>query len=190
MKVLSSVRSLRIRLVLLTAAAFLCFMAVSPQAFAACGVAEGVRGGAARLPIPPSAEDEPLFLNPSIVGLWHAIYTIEGTETVFNDSFKVWHIDGTENESAFLSPAGGNVCVGVWKSTGGRSVKLHHTGWLFNPATPTATATNYFTVEELITVAPNGKTYTGTFTFKVWNMDGTATPTEVKGTIAATRIRV
>jgi hypothetical protein len=190
MKLFSAVRNLRVRLVLLPTLVLFCLAAFATRADAQCGALGGAKGGAAKLPLFLGYEEEPLFINPSIVGLWHAIYTIEGTETVFNDSFKSWHIDGTEAESAFLSPAGGNVCMGVWKSVGGRTVKLHHLGWLFNPATPTATASNYFTMDEVVTVAPNGKTYTGTFDFKVWNLDGTATPTEVKGTIAATRIKV
>jgi hypothetical protein len=53
-----------------------------------------------------------------------------------------------------------------------------------------ATATNSFTVDAEITVAPDGKSYSGRFTFKVWNLDGTPTPVEVTGTIAATRITV
>jgi hypothetical protein len=100
----------------------------------------------------------------------------------------MWHSDGTEFESAFLPPAGGNVCVGVWRQTDLRSVTLHHVGWLFNPSTPTATATNSFTLDENITVAADGASYSGSFTFKVWNLDGTLTPVEVTGTIAATRI--
>ncbi|GAA3756973.1 hypothetical protein [Terriglobus aquaticus] len=190
MKLQMAVRKLRVRLVLIPTLVLFCFAAFATRANAACGAPQGTREGAAKLPLFFGADEEPLFINPSIVGMWHAIYTIEGTDTVFNDSFKTWHIDGTEVESAFLSPEGGNVCMGVWKSAGGRSVKLHHLGWLFNPATPSATATNYFTMDEVVTVAPNGKTYTGTFDFKVWNLDGTATPTEVKGTIAATRIRL
>jgi hypothetical protein len=61
-------------------------------------------------------------------------------------------------------------------------------GWLFNPSTPTATATNTFTLDEEITVASDGKSYSGKFTFKIWNLDGTPTPVEVTGTMAATRI--
>jgi len=53
-----------------------------------------------------------------------------------------------------------------------------------------ATATNYFTVDAEITVAEDNKTYSGHFTFKVWNLDGSPTTTEVTGTIAATRITV
>jgi hypothetical protein len=63
-------------------------------------------------------------------------------------------------------------------------------GWLFNPSTPAATATNTFTLDEDITVAPDNKIYSGNFTFKIWNLDGTPTPTVVMGTIAATRITV
>ena len=137
-----------------------------------------------------AAEDDLPLLNPTIVGLWHAIYTNSANNEVFNDSFKTWHIDGTEVESAFLNPAGGNVCMGVWKATELRTVKLHHTGWLYNATTPTATATNYFTVDEVVTVAPHGRSYSGTFLFKVWNLDGTPTPVEVKGTITATRITI
>jgi len=57
-------------------------------------------------------------------------------------------------------------------------------------ATPTATATNTFTLDEDVTVAPDGKTYSGKFTFKIWNLDGRPTTTVVTGTIAATRITV
>lgn len=190
MKLFSAVRQVRVRLVLLSSLVLFCLAAFAPRANAQCGALAGAKGGAAKLPLFLGYEEEPLFINPSIVGLWHAIYTIEGTETVFNDSFKSWHIDGTEVESAYLSPEGGNVCMGVWKSIGGRGVKLHHVGWLFNPTAPGTTATGYFTMDEAVTVTPNGKTYTGTFDFKVWNLDGTATTTEVKGTIAATRIKV
>jgi hypothetical protein len=118
------------------------------------------------------------------------IYTNSADQSTFNDTFDTWHMDGTEFESAFLAPAGGDICVGVWKESGRRSVTLHHVGWLFNPSTPLATATNYFTVDAEITVAEDNKTYSGHFTFKVWNLDGSPTTTEVTGTIAATRITV
>ena len=54
---------------------------------------------------------------------------------------------------------------------------------------------NIFTVDEKDTVAPNGKTYSGTFEFKLWppsfDAVGVGTPiAEVKGTTAGTRITV
>jgi uncharacterized protein (DUF2147 family) len=143
-----------------------------------------------KLPLLSSGDGDTQLFNPTVIGLWKAVYTNSADNSIFNDSFKSWHADGTEIESAFLSPAGGNVCMGVWKQTDFRTFRLHHTGWLYNEATPAATATNFFTVDETVTVAPNGKTYTGTFTFRVWTLDGDPTPVEVKGTISATRITV
>lgn len=162
---------------------------------AACGrYGVGGSGPAARLPMIGSAAEgayspfDPAY--PPIIGLWHVIYTNSADQSTFNDTLDTWHMDGTEFESAYLAPAGGNVCVGVWKESGRRSVKLHHLGWLFNPGMPTANATNSFTIDSEITVSEDGKSYSGSFTFKVWNLDGTSTPVEVKGTIAATRITV
>lgn len=169
----------------------LCFFVVPACANAACG-SFGTTGIKASIKLPPLAHADigfpSAFDNPTIVGLWHVIYT--ANQSTFNDTFDTWHADGTEFESAYLAPAGGDVCVGVWKQTGARTVKLHHVGWLFNPSTPAATATNTFTLDEEITIAPDGKSYSGTFTFKIWNLDGTPTPTVVPGTIAATRITV
>ena len=159
---------------------------------AACG-SFGAAGLKNSIKLPMVAQAEfgfplPQLASQPIVGLWHVIYTNSADQSVFNDTFDMWHSDGTEFESAFLAPAGGNVCVGVWRQTGLRSVTLHHVGWLFNPSTPAATATNTFTLDEDIKVAADGASYSGGFTFKVWNLDGTPTPVEVQGTIAATRI--
>jgi hypothetical protein len=180
----------RVGLALLAA---LCLFIVPTCAKAACG-SFGASGLEASIKLPPVAHadiDFPSRLdNPSVVGLWHVIYTNGADQSTFNDTFDTWHSDGTEFESAFLAPAGGDVCVGVWKQTGIRSVKLHHVGWLFDPSTPTATATNTFTLDEEVTVAPDDKSYSGKFTFKIWNLDGTPTPVEVTGAIAAARITV
>jgi hypothetical protein len=180
------------RTIALTVAA-LCLLIVPTSANAACA-SFGVAGSknAIKLPILTQAElGFPLPIvgaNPGIVGLWHVIYTNSADQSTFNDTFDTWHSDGTEFENAFLAPASGNICEGVWRQTGLRSVSLHHVGWLFDPSTPTATATNTFTVDADLKVAANGASYSGTFTFKVWNLDGTPTPVEVTGTIAATRI--
>ena len=167
----------------------LCLFIVPTCANAACGIlgAAGIKASI-KLPAVAHADFPSPFYNPTIVGLWHVIYTANGS--TFNDTFDTWHADGTEFENAFLAPAAGDICEGVWKQTGVRSVKLHHVGWIFNPATPTATAINTFTLDEEVTVAPDGKSYSGNFTFKIWNLDGTPTSTVVMGTIAATRITV
>ena len=174
--------------------AALCLLILPTGAKAACGsFGTTVRTPAIKLPLVAQAAgfNSPFETgNPTIVGLWHVIYTNSADQSTFNDTFDTWHSDGTEFESAYLAPLGGNICVGVWKPTGLRSVTLHHVGWLFNPSTPAATATNIFTVDGEDTVAADNKSYSGRFTFKVWNLDGTPTPVEVTGTIAATRITV
>jgi hypothetical protein len=172
--------------------ATLCFVVVPTRARAACGSfgTPGIKASI-KLPTPTHADlDFPPFpFGPTIVGLWHVTYT--GPDgSLFNDTFDTWHADGTEFETAFLAPASGDVCVGAWAQTDDKKVKLHHVGWLFNPATPTASATNYFTLDEEIKVESDNKTYGGTFTFKIWNLDGTAPSPQpvVMGTMAATRI--
>jgi len=169
-----------------------CFVISPISAKAACGRI-GVPGlkTAIKLPVIEPADIRSSLASdrPTIVGLWHVVYTNSVDQSIFNDTFDTWHSDGTEFESSFLAPAGGDVCVGVWRQTDAGTVKLHHVGWLFAGA-PTATATNIFTLDEEIRVADDNNSYSGTFKFKVWNLDGTATPVEVTGTIAATRITV
>lgn len=166
-------------------------------------------------PIPfvsPSADAHPTgeeYGGPaSIVGMWHLIYTATYSTSgplpvpaippgppssfQFLETFKTWHADGTEFENAFLPPTGGNVCFGVWKEIGENSIKLHHIGLMFDSE---GKVSFIFTVDEKNTVASNGETYKGYFTFKLWpgfyNQVGVGTPLqEISGTIAATRINV
>jgi hypothetical protein len=70
-------------------------------------------------------------------------------------------------------------------------VKLHHIGLMF---ASDGSVSNVFTVDEIDRVASNGKTYSGTFDFKLFpptDVYGTGTPlAEAKGTTAGTRITV
>jgi hypothetical protein len=186
-------------------------------AFVAVGMlftAAGAKAGGCAVPYKAGAATAIPFVSPhadeeskepaTIVGLWHVIYTATydnnfppggpypPTPFPFLESFKTWHADGTEFENAFLPPAGGNICFGVWKDLDKGTVKLHHIGLMFNPD---GSISSMFTVDETDTVASDGKTYKGMFDFKLWppNYDavGAGAPiAEVKGTTAATRITV
>jgi hypothetical protein len=144
----------------------------------------------------------------TIVGLWHVIYTATSSTSgplpfpvippgppnsfQFVESLKTWHADGTEWENAFLPPAGGNFCYGVWEESGHGSVKLHHIGLMF---AADGSLSFIFTDDEENAVANNGKSYSGSFVFRLWppvfSEVGTGKPLqEVKGTTAATRITV
>jgi hypothetical protein len=177
--------------------------------------AAGARAGGAIPTAPSKAATAPTspFVSPhaddegnehaGIPGLWHVIYTAtfadglpsppfpSTTPFQFLESYKTWHADGTEFENAFLPPATGNVCFGVWKDMGDHRVKLHHIGLMF---APDGAISNVFTVDETDTVASDGKTYSGNFEFKLFlptDVFGTGTPLAVaKGTDAGTRITV
>lgn len=140
----------------------------------------------------------------SIVGLWHVVYTatystpgplpvpiVPPGSFQLVQSYKTWHSDGTEMDNAFLPPAGGNVCFGVWKQLGNGSVKEHHVGLMF---ALDGSLANIFTEDEVDRVSHDGKTYNGTFDQKIFDptdVFGTGTPVqEIKGTTAATRITV
>jgi len=150
----------------------------------------GKSPAAVKIPFQEASNDT---YEPTIVGLWHAVYSTGAApdQSLFLESLKTWHRDGTEFENAMLPPIGGNVCVGVWKEVGPRTVKLHHTGLMFTPsADPTKNVlAGTFTNDETDIVAFDGKTYKGTFTFKQYDLDGNLIAT-VTGTIAATRISV
>lgn len=162
----------------------------SSTAKAACGLTGATTNTPVKLPLMAHAADLDFSTpsNQSIVGLWHVVYTAGGS--TFNETLDQWHSDGTEFENAWLAPDTGNICFGVWKQTGLRTVRLHHIGWLFTPGSNPSTASGTFTIDEFNTVSPDGKTYTGTFTFKTYNIDGSPTGVVVVGTIAASRITV
>lgn len=161
--------------------------------------------GALAPAVPSRTPDDDDRRAPSeIVGLWHVLYTATystsgplpvpvvppGSFTLIQ-SYKTWHADGTEFENAFLPPVGGNVCFGVWKKLDDCSVKLHHIGLMF---APDGSVANVFTVDEINRVAPDGRTYSGTFDFKIFpgtDIFGTGTPVqEFKGSTLGTRITV
>jgi hypothetical protein len=172
------------------AAASLVFVAADARA--ACGSFLGPHPGApVHMPMLAQAESETQDslqdAKDPIVGLWTVVYTAGGK--TFNETIDQWHSDGTEFENAFVPVAGGNICFGVWKATGPRSVRLHHIGWTYD-AVNGGTANGIFTLDENNTVSRDCKTYTGTFTFKAYDLKGNLLGEAVTGTMLATRITV
>ena len=117
----------------------------------------------------------------SIVGLWHVTYTADNQ--LFYEAFDTWHSDGTEIETANLSPVEGNICMGVWKKVGS-TIHLNHVGWGFDN---NGNSVGMFTLTERNTVA--GDSYRGTFDYKAYDVNGNLVQ-EVTGTLVATRIGV
>ncbi len=203
---------------LVLAVSLMLLLSASP-ANAGCAVPYKPGAGPTMPFVSPPADDE--WNGPAtIVGLWHVLYLATYDDNFppgaafsapfpFLESLKTWHADGTEFENAFMAPAGGNICFGVWKDLGSGHVKLHHLGLMFAQAgtppeyvgTPPQFVTNIFTEDETNAVAANGKTYTGFFDFKLYAPSAcenkasgyvcSGTPiSEVRGSILGTRITV
>lgn len=120
----------------------------------------------------------------TIVGLWDVTYTTSDNEP-FQESYDIWHSDGTELESANVNPIVGNVCMGVWKKVGSE-IHLHHVGWGFDIA---GNLVGAFTVDDVIVLGTHGNSYSGNFDFKQYDTNGNLLQ-EVTGTVSATRIDV
>lgn len=180
-----------IKAVILPTIAALVLLLTAASSYADCGPMAGMKFPVVKLPLVATAnlaafDGMPYSESPdSIVGLWHTMYTADNSP--FAETFKEWHSDGTEFENVNHNPAIGSVCLGVWKHVAVRTVRLHHLGFLFNAD---GTSAGTFVMEETDTLAAHGRSYVGAFTFKTYDVNGNFTGTEVKGTVAATRITV
>jgi hypothetical protein len=162
------------------------------NAKAGCGDPEQPSGITAIVPFVAQSADEDSTQSTvrhhdhdgSILGLWHVTYVLSDGTPDFQ-SFKFWHPDGTEWESASVSPLDGNVCVGVWKETKAGTIRLHHLAWSFANGILTGT----LTIDEINTVASDGRTYKGTFTATFYDLNGNVLRQQ-KGTQTAKRITV
>jgi hypothetical protein len=136
------------------------------------------KGLIAQLAASPSAA------HVTIAGLWHATYTTSDDQP-FQESFDMWHNDGTELESANINPIEGNFCMGVWKQVGSE-IHLHHVGWGFDNL---GNLVGPFTVDVVVALGNRGNSYSGSFDFKLYDTTANLVQ-EVTGTISATRIGV
>jgi hypothetical protein len=178
---------------------------LSGKAFAACGDSAKSKPGAsllpqswdgqsgALLPISANSSDDP------IVGMWHVTFTAEGNEsgppdgTPTDNSLVVWHSDHTEIMASSRPAQDGDICMGIWEKTGKSKYKLNHLAWFANDTTNAPTGvgnpTGPVRVLEEVTLSPDGKHYTGTFTADAYDVAGNQLA-HVVGTIAATRVTI
>jgi len=120
----------------------------------------------------------------TIAGLWHVTYTTSDNQP-FQESFDMWHQDGTELESANVNPIIDNFCLGVWKQVGSE-IHVHHVGWGFDNF---GNLIGPLTLDDVLVLGPHGNTYSGSFDFKQYDTNGNLLQ-EITGTISATRIVV
>ena len=182
-------------------------LAMVPTALAQCGLNKNYVKPAAWHPQLGSAHfmhaaffDDDDRDTPSIVGMWHVIFTahtVNGTAIppdaypMIDNAFVVFHSDKTEIMESARPPQDGNFCLGVWEKTGAHSFYVNHLPWLGNDTAnapggignPTAGAQ----ITERLNVSENGKSYSGSFTLVAYNLDGSKAIT-FTGVVAATRI--
>ena len=118
-------------------------------------------------------------LRERIVGTW--LVTYGGFVT--GQAFIQWHSDGTEWENINHSALGGNICMGDWRAVDENHVRRSHVGWLFS----NGNLNGHFTWTETNEVARDGSWYRGTFTIKIYDVNGNPVA-EGTGTGEATRI--
>lgn len=170
----------------------LALLLATSSAKAACGIPEEASEITTKVPFVAQSADEGSTQSTerhhdhggSILGLWHAVYVNADGSPAF-ESFKFWHPDGTEWESASVSPLDGNVCVGVWRETNAGKIRLHHVAWSYT----NGMLSGSLTIDEINTVAPDGGTYSGTHTATFYDLSGNVIQI-VKGTQTAKRITV
>jgi hypothetical protein len=123
--------------------------------------------------------------NDPITGMWQVTFTSGGA--VIDTGFAVWHADGTEiMNSGDRPPLTSSFCMGVWKRVG-NNYKLNH-GAISWDSTGTVQVGAANIVEQ-VALAPNGESFSGTFTITQYDMNGNVLVT-IPGTITGTRINV
>ena len=134
-----------------------------------------------------------------IVGMWHVTFTAQGNEigppdgTPIDNALATWHSDGTELMNSARPPQDGDFCMGVWKATGKNTYKLNHFAWFANDAANApggiGNPTGPVRLLQQVTLSPDGKRYSGTFTLDAYDTSGTQVA-HIVGVIAATRITI
>jgi hypothetical protein len=149
-------------------------------------------------------DDDHGFGDVSIVGFWHVKFTSDGVTSGIpggipkgapvDAGYSEWHSDGTEiMNSGGRAPSTSSFCLGVWQQVGPRQYLLNHFAASWDP-TPSADFPNGqligpTSIRELVTLAPNGQSFTGIFTIDNYD-ESNNLKSHLQGTIAGTRITV
>ena len=126
-----------------------------------------------------------------IVGFWKAKFVSEGSTgipdgTVIDDAFVQWHEDGTELMNSSRPPATGNVCLGVWESSGHSEFALNHFGLSFDAA---QNAIGPAQIHERVVLQRGADRYDGTFTIDQYDLSGNLLA-HIQGRITARRLTI
>lgn len=182
-------------------------LAMVPGAVGQCGLstkpikpmAWHLQYGGARPMLLRTAFDDNDQDEPSIVGMWHVVFTAHSMngqsipDTVIDNSLVVWHSDKTEIMNSSRPAQDGNFCLGIWERTGKRTYYLNHIPWQGNDPSnaPSGIGNPEGAVQltEQVTLSPDGSHYSGSFTLTAYDPSGNQTVT-FSGTFAGTRVTI
>jgi hypothetical protein len=127
----------------------------------------------------------------AIVGFWQVTLTAKGNPgppdgTVIDKGFSQWHSDGTEILNSSRPPVTQSFCLGVWKRVSPGHYKLNHFPISWDQNSNLVGVAN---LREEVTLSPDGKTFTGTFTIDQYDQSGNLL-IHIIGVVSATRITV
>jgi hypothetical protein len=110
----------------------------------------------------------------SVVGMWRTVLLLGDGPERFDEAFQQFHSDGTETMlSDGLPPVLGNVCLGIWKQTGGRSLKVKHMAWNWEANGAFA---GTFVMEAELRLSRDGRTFAGSWTADSYDAQGALIP--------------
>jgi hypothetical protein len=120
----------------------------------------------------------------AIVGLWLSTVLIGG-QPVYQ-AFESFTSDGLEILNDNGAPQAGNVCLGVWASTGKNTLKVNHPSWNYDN---NGNVIGTVVIKSQITLDPAGNSYKGTVTVDTYDLNGKPVPGgSFSGQLVATRI--
>jgi len=125
----------------------------------------------------------------TITGMWLAEFYKGSSTELWNQGFQLFHADGTEvSVDNAVPPSLGNVCVGVWKHAGARTIKLRHLTWNWNAD---GTLAGTFQLEVTLRLNRHGDAYAGTYVSDSFDLAHNVIPElHAEGVVKGTRIKV
>ena len=126
--------------------------------------------------------------NSDLVGFWRTTL-VSDAGLVVDIGFDQFHPDGMENAVDSPAPSSGNVCLGIWE-------KAEHRPWRYEDLHPSfnwdasGNVISIFVERlQIYSIARNGKTFSGTFTWDSYDFQGNVIPdAHVEGTLTGDRI--
>ena len=131
--------------------------------------------------------------HPQFVGMWITNFYIgkfygPGT-ALFDRAIQQFSSDGNElMNSGLFPPVVSAVCFGAWKASGPKTIKVRHIGWSY---TLNNVFEGTFRMNSILTLGPDGDTFSGTYTADAVDANGSVLPgSPVEGDIRSTRFEV